>query len=43
MRSLASSADPWPNTLMLPRSGNRIDMIMRMAVVLPAPEGPMRP
>jgi hypothetical protein len=27
----------------VPESGNRIDMIMRMAVVFPAPLGPITP
>jgi endonuclease/exonuclease/phosphatase (EEP) superfamily protein YafD len=40
MRSFASSADRSPSTEISPGSGNRIDMIIRMVVVLPAPLGP---
>src|SRR6185295_17889753 len=43
MRFLASSADRRPSTVSSPASGNRIDMISRMVVVLPAPFGPMTP
>src|SRR5262245_19780905 len=43
MRSLASSAERCPSTDSSPESGNRIDMIIRMHVVLPAPLGPMTP
>ena len=43
MRSFASSADACPSTDSSPESGNRIDMIIRIAVVLPAPLGPMTP
>src|SRR2546425_12272157 len=43
MRSLASRAEPCPSTDSRPESGNRIDMIMRIVVVLPAPLGPMKP
>src|SRR4051794_28206654 len=43
MRSFASSADAWPSTDTVPVSANRIDMISRMVVVLPAPLGPMNP
>jgi hypothetical protein len=43
MRSLASRAEARPSTDTVPESGNRIDMIMRMQVVFPAPLGPMTP
>src|SRR5687767_4190357 len=43
MRSFASIAAGRPNTDSSPRSGNRIDMIIRSVVVLPAPFGPMKP
>src|SRR4030095_10603591 len=43
MRSFASSAERPPRTDNSPESGNRIDMIMRMHVVLPAPLGPITP
>ena len=43
MRSFASSADAWPRTEMPPASGKRMDMIIRIAVVFPAPLGPMKP
>ena len=43
MRFLASSADRRPSTVSSPASGNRIDMISRMVVVLPAPFGPITP
>src|SRR5690606_645664 len=43
MRSLASRADGSPSTDNSPASGKRIDMIIRMHVVLPAPLGPMKP
>ena len=41
--SFASSAESRPSTLSSPLSGNRIDMIIRIDVVLPAPFGPMKP
>src|SRR5260370_38186930 len=43
MRFFASSADAWPSTDNAPESGKRIDMIIRIVVVLPAPFGPMNP
>ena len=43
MRSLASRAERRPSTVSSPESGKRIDMIMRMQVVFPAPLGPMTP
>ena len=43
MRSLASIADLCPSTDSSPRSGSRIDRIIRMVVVLPAPFGPITP
>ena len=43
MRSFASSAEAWPRMEMSPASGKRIDMSIRMVVVLPAPLGPMKP
>src|SRR6186713_2908663 len=43
MRSLASRADGSPSTSTFPASGNRMDMMRRMEVVLPAPLGPISP
>ena len=43
MRFLASSADVCPSIDTSPESGNRIAMIIRIVVVLPAPFGPMKP
>ena len=44
MRSLASRAERVPQDRDLAReSGKRIDMIIRIVVVLPAPLGPMKP
>src|SRR5436305_1505239 len=43
MRFFASSADACPSTDSVPESGNRIAMIIRIVVVLPAPLGPMKP
>src|SRR5438874_6603105 len=43
MRLFASSADECPSTDNAPESGNRIAMIIRIVVVLPAPFGPMNP
>src|SRR6476469_7453746 len=43
MRSFAISADWWPSTDTDPESGNRIDMTIRIVVVLPAPFGPITP
>src|SRR5262249_23104420 len=43
MRFLASSADLCPSTDSSPESGNKIDIIIRIVVVLPAPFGPMKP
>jgi hypothetical protein len=36
-------AEDLPRTRMVPASGKRIDMIIRIVVVLPAPLGPMKP
>src|ERR1041384_7462249 len=43
MRLFASSAVACPSTDTEPESGKRIDMIIRIVVVLPAPLGPMKP
>ena len=43
MRSFASSADACPRMETAPVSGKRIDMMIRIVVVFPAPLGPMKP
>jgi hypothetical protein len=43
MRVFSTRSSDSPKTVILPESGNRIRINMRMVVVLPAPFGPSNP